>query len=186
MLQINLKNMNNKLKSIIAALPLVVLASCGNQETESHADHNTTVNTSTTNSSKKVLEADLVDGKQLVTLMAGDDMKYNAKEIKVKANTPLVLTLKHTGKMPLKSMGHNVVILTQEAIVADFINAANAATQTDYIPQEKKSEIIAHTKMLGGGESDEITFTFTQPGTYPYLCSFPGHSMIMKGKFIVE
>lgn len=174
----------NKLKYLVAALPLALVISCGSN-TEETATHPTTVTTTNT-ANKKVLVADEVDGTQIVTLMAGDDMKFNAKEVQVKANMPIKLTLKHTGKMPLKSMGHNVVILKPETVVSDFANAANAAEAIDYIPENMKDAIIAHTKMLGGGEMDEITFTITEKGTYPFLCSFPGHSGMMKGKFIVE
>jgi azurin len=45
---------------------------------------------------------------------------------------------------------------------------------------------VAHTKLIGGGESDTINFTITEPGTYDYICSFPGHLALMKGKLIVE
>lgn len=178
-----------KQKLALLALPLVALLSCGTNDsttTTTTTPTATTSSSSTSASNKKVLTADVVDGQQIVVLMAGDDMKFNAKEVQVKANMPIELTLKHTGKMPLKAMGHNVVILKPEAVVPDFANEANAAKDSDYIPATQKDLIVAHTKMLGGGESDVITFTFDKPGTYPFLCSFPGHSGIMKGKFIVE
>ena len=172
-----------KIVHFFLTLPLLALFSCGSTDTTTNP---TTANTTTTAKSNKTLTADLVDNQQFLTLLAGDDMKFNAKEVIVKANIPITLTLKHTGKMPLTSMGHNVVILTAETVVPDFANAANAAKETDYIPADLKSSIIAHTKMLGGGETDQITFTFSTAGTYPYLCTFPGHSGMMKGKFIVE
>ncbi|WP_256377550.1 plastocyanin/azurin family copper-binding protein [Pedobacter sp. L105] len=42
------------------------------------------------------------------------------------------------------------------------------------------------TKLIGGGESDTIMFTINEKGTYDYVCSFPGHSALMKGKLIIE
>ena len=59
-----------------------------------------------------------------------------------------------------------------------------AAKDNGYIPEG--DDIIAHTKMIGGGESVEITFDAPAAGTYDYICPFPGHYGIMKGKFIVE
>ncbi len=40
--------------------------------------------------------------------------------------------------------------------------------------------------MIGGGQSDQISFTVNEPGTYVFLCTFPGHYQIMRGEFIVE
>ena len=44
--------------------------------------------------------------------------------------------------------------------------------------------VIAHTKLLGGGESDAVTFpvaSLKAGEAYTYFCSFPGHSALMKG-----
>jgi len=43
-----------------------------------------------------------------------------------------------------------------------------------------------YTRMLGGGESDTITFDAPEPGTYIFICSFPGHYQLMMGEFIVS
>ena len=48
-------------------------------------------------------------------------------------------------------------------------------------------KIVAHTKLLGAKESDEISFTLTEPGEYTYLCSFPAHYLTgMKGVIVVQ
>ena len=39
--------------------------------------------------------------------------------------------------------------------------------------------------MLGGGESDTITFNPPEPGVYTFICTFPGHYMLMMGEFHV-
>ena len=70
--------------------------------------------------------------------------------------------------------------------MSSFGNKAMMAKDTDYIPAELKGSVIAHTKTLGGGESDSIEFAAPAPGTYDYICSFPGHSSLMKGKLIVQ
>ena len=46
--------------------------------------------------------------------------------------------------------------------------------------------MVAHTKLLGGGESDEITFTAPAAGEYPFICTFPGHFAIMQGVMTVK
>lgn len=169
-------------QSILIFAISCLLVSCSDSEPATHQHPSG----QSSNINKAILEADVTDGKQVVVLLADDNMKFNAKEVKVKAGMPLELTLKHTGKAPKSTMGHNVVILQPDVVVSDFVNRANAAEATDYIPEELAGQIIIHTKMLGGGESDTKTFTFEKPGTYTFLCTFPGHSMIMKGKFVVE
>ena len=49
-----------------------------------------------------------------------------------------------------------------------------------------KGSVLANTKVVGGGEKDTIEFTAPAPGTYDYICTFPGHYAIMKGKLVVQ
>jgi azurin len=86
------------------------------------------------------------------------------------------------------SKGHNLVILEQEADEKAFVEAAMNAPVTEYVPVEMSDVIIAHTKLLGPGESDTITFKApTKKGRYVFLCSFPGHYQIgMKGYMVVR
>lgn len=122
----------------------------------------------------------------VVTLNAGDDMKYDITEIKVKAGQTVKLTLHHTGKLPVSGMGHNFVLLASGVDLTEFAQAAIKAKDTEYIPADYTDDILAHTKLIGGGETTEIEFTAPEKGTYDYLCTFPGHYAMMQGKFIVE
>lgn len=120
-----------------------------------------------------------------VVILTDDGMRFNVRKIKVKSGQKIKLTLKHNGKLEKKIMGHNVVFLRKNVKLSDFAVKAMAAKDNDYIP-EGTQEVIAHTKMLGGGETTQIEFTAPDPGTYQYICSFPGHFGMMKGKLIVE
>lgn len=120
-----------------------------------------------------------------IVITGNDMMQYNTKEIRVKAGTTVTLTLKHIGKLDKKVMGHNWVLLKEGVDLNGFVAIASVATDNDYLPAETQ-DVIAHTKMLGGGETDTITFEAPAPGTYQYLCTFPGHFAMMQGKFIVE
>ncbi len=121
-----------------------------------------------------------------VTITGNDQMKFDKNEIRVKAGQKVKLTLKHVGKMEKSVMGHNWALLTQDADMATVGQASATAVDTDYIPADMKDKFIAHTKMLGGGESDTIEFDAPAPGTYTFMCTFPGHYALMQGKFIVE
>lgn len=125
--------------------------------------------------------------KQVVELELGsnDQMQYDKTELRVPANSTVKLTLKHNGKMPKEAMGHNFVLLQKGTDVAAFaMKAIEAGVEKEHIPAGKS--VIANTKLIGGGESTTISFDAPAKGTYDYICSFPGHYGIMKGKFIVE
>jgi len=119
--------------------------------------------------------------------LAGNDlMKFDKSELKAKAGEEVTLTLRHTGKIDIKVMGHNFVLLKQGTSIPAFSAKASAAGQSnDWIPEDTDA-VIAHTKMIGGGQTTSVTFTAPAAGTYDFICSFPGHSGLMKGKFIVE
>lgn len=121
-----------------------------------------------------------------ITVNSNDQMKFDVNEIIVKENQVVVLTLYHTGTMPKASMGHNLVIIDKDISLSDFAEKSFSAKGNDYIPKSESKNIIAYTGLLGGGESDTITFMAPVKGSYDFLCSFPGHYSIMKGKFIVE
>jgi azurin len=120
-----------------------------------------------------------------IEVEANDQMKFNVSEIKAKAGQEVTIVLKHVGTMPKTAMGHNLVILNQGVDMAAFAKTAIAAKATDYVPADSK-DVLAHTKLIGGGETTEVTFTAPAAGQYDFLCSFPGHYAMMKGKFIVE
>jgi azurin len=124
-----------------------------------------------------------------IELTGNDQMQFSTKALEVTAGDTVVLTLKHIGKLPKAAMGHNFVLLKSDAKVMDFAMAAGKAATTEYIPADEpsKAAMIAHTKLIGGGETDTLTFTApAEPGAYPFLCSFPGHFALMQGVLIVK
>lgn len=119
--------------------------------------------------------------------ISGNDlMKFNKSKLTVFEGQKVILTLNHTGKMAAKSMGHNIVILQQGVDVSGFAMKAIAASETGYVPQDALADVVAYTKVIGGGESTTIEFDAPAAGTYDFICSFPGHYALMKGKFIVK
>ena len=121
-----------------------------------------------------------------IVLTGDDQMKYDKTLFKVKAGQNIKLDFKNIGKLPAAAMSHNVVILAQGTDVQAFGEAAVTAKATDHIPQDMISDVIAHTKLLGPGQSDEITFKLPDPGVYDFICSFPGHFGTMRGKIVAE
>lgn len=123
-----------------------------------------------------------------VEITANDQMKFNLEAFQVAPGSTVKLTLKNIGSMPKYSMGHNVVILDLGTDSGKFVEAAMNSAGTEYIPAAQKGKVVAHTKLLGGGEEDTIVFVAPQkPGDYPFICSFPGHMQVgMKGTMKVR
>lgn len=121
-------------------------------------------------------------------ITCNDQMTYNSKGFEVISGQKVSLTLKNVGKIPLKTMGHNLVLLKPGTSLAVFAGKAGAEKNKGYMPQdvETKKAIVASTKRLGGGDSDTITFTLTAPGDYPFMCTTPGHFSVMQGVIKVK
>jgi azurin len=123
-----------------------------------------------------------------IELVADEKMKYDKEEIAAKPGETIRIVLKAVGTMPKTIMAHNFVLLKPGADVAEFNKAAFNARPTDFLPPEKKDEIIAATGLAAGGETVEVTFKApAKAGSYNFICSFPGHfAMGMRGKLIVK
>jgi azurin len=113
-----------------------------------------------------------------VEVQADDKMRYDVTAMEAKPGQKIVVTFKNVGTTPKFSMGHNFVVLDRsvnEQNVTKFLDAASTEASHDYVPPSSR-EVLAHSKLLGPGESDVVTFNAPQiPGAYLYLCSFPGH-----------
>lgn len=118
-------------------------------------------------------------------IVSDDAMKFDPKEIQVKSSCKQYkITLKHEGKMPKSAMGHNVVLskaADKDGVLADGQTAGEA---NNYV-KAGDERVIAHTKLLNGGEQDSVTFDVSKLAkgeAYEYYCSFPGHYATMNGK----
>ncbi len=181
------------LSKIVGLMAMVLLLSCGNEKKD---EERVTIGEEGTLQKMDVEENDTSaqdeanpnqDEKDMVQLSieGNDQMKFNKNELKVKAGQTVKLTLKHTGQLSKDVMGHNFVLLKKGTDLSQFAEKATQAKSSDYVP-EGTDQVIAHTKIIGGGEETTITFEAPEAGTYDFICSFPGHWVQMQGKFIVE
>jgi azurin len=127
-------------------------------------------------------------GGRTVELTGGDDMKYNMTTINAKPGETLHVVMRSTGTIPKIAMAHNFVLLKLGTDVDAFLKSAMNARDTDYVPAEQKADVIASTKLAGPGETMEVTFKVpAKAGSYPYMCTFPGHYTAgMKGQLVVQ
>jgi len=126
---------------------------------------------------------------QTVTISGNDMMKFDKTGFEVKAGTKVKLVFKNVGKIPKIAMGHNVVILKKGITAIAFGQKALAAgaNAVNALPDSVKGDVLAHTKLLGPDETDTIIFDAPkEAGDYEYVCTFPGHFALMRGKMSVK
>jgi azurin len=115
-----------------------------------------------------------------------NQMTFDKKELAVAADcTQVELTLHHSGTLPAQAMGHNWVLAKASDMAGVVSDGASASFANDHI-KPGDARVIAHTKIVGGGESTSVTFptsALTKGGQYSFFCTFPGHSALMKGSF---
>ena len=128
------------------------------------------------------------DGIRIIRLTGSDTLQYNVKEITDAPGEKLNIEFTNIGTMPKQAMAHNWVLLNKPMSDGE-VNAIAMAASTkppEFMPDDK-SAILAHTKMLGSGEKDTVQMIApAEPGTYPYVCTFPGHFALMRGNLVVK
>lgn len=116
----------------------------------------------------------------------GNEMRYEQTTFEVSAGQEVTLTFENIADSP--AMVHNVVILNTDAedvVQRVGTNALAVGEAGGYIPED--DAIVAYTPLAQPGETVTVTFTApSEPGNYTYLCTFPGHYVLMQGTMVVS
>lgn len=125
---------------------------------------------------------------RVIAMTGTDAMKFSVTTIEAKPGEKLTVKLTGQGAIPKVAMAHNFVLLAAKTDANAFVTAAAPARATDFIPPDKKAQVLAATKLAGNGETVEVTFEAPkQPGVYEFICTFPGHYAAgMKGTLTVK
>lgn len=123
-----------------------------------------------------------------VAITANDTLKFSVTRIEVQPGQRVHIQLKNTGSMPKEVMGHNWILLKAGTNISAYATAALSAKSEGYQPRALAGEVLASISLLGPRQVGEVTFEApTTPGSYPYLCTFPGHFQAgMQGLLIVK
>ena len=108
-------------------------------------------------------------------------MRYDKVHLVVQAGQPVQITLENPD-----AHAHNLVIVVPGALAEVGVVASQMLEDSDkfqgkaYVPNSDK--VLLASQMVRGGQSDAMTFVAPESiGTYPYLCTFPGHWVSMNG-----
>ena len=115
-------------------------------------------------------------------------MEYDTKAFTVKVGQKVKITFENTHPIP---QPHNIVFGKPGTKDKLMMAAMQMAASPDgmakgYIP-ENNTDVLFHTKLLQPTQKEVLEFTApAEAGLYVYLCTFPGHAMLMNGIMTVE
>ena len=127
----------------------------------------------------------LSDSPELTTIRIGtvrEKMMYDVKQLAVKPGKKIKLTFANNDFMP-----HNIMLVKPGKADEVGVKAAELGAKgfdVAFVPES--SDILWASKLVDFGQEQMIEFTAPgETGAYPYICSFPGHHLIMRGVLIV-
>jgi azurin len=120
-----------------------------------------------------------------LTVKAGQNLTFQPRTLRARAGEPLRLTFVNPDVVP-----HNWALVKPGALerVGDRVNRLVAepdAAARHYVPQT--DDVLFYTDVVSPERQFTIYFRAPQQkGRYPFLCTFPGHWMVMNGELVVE
>ena len=136
--------------------------------------------TTTRNPHRKALA-----GARLIEIGAAKNLMYDKRELRAKVGEPIRLVFSNPDAVP-----HNWALLKPGTLQkvgrqCNQLIADPDAAARHYIP--KSQDVLAYTDVTSPYSKFTIYFRApNQPGRYPYLCTFPGHWMVMNGTLVVD
>jgi putative membrane-bound dehydrogenase-like protein len=135
----------------------------------------------------EILPGGLVsDTKELTTFRVNtvvEKMKYDVKTLEVAAGKKTRIIFANPDAMP-----HNLVIVkpgTANDVAAAAVALGAKGFEKKFIPES--DDVIAYSDLIERGETDVLEFTApSKPGDYVFVCTFPGHALLMRGTLKVR
>jgi uncharacterized cupredoxin-like copper-binding protein/glucose/arabinose dehydrogenase len=118
------------------------------------------------------------EGDRQLLLSTKPGLKFDHDLLTAKAGEKVLLVFRNDDDML-----HNFVLCAPgrgNAVGEAALKLGVEAAERSYVPTTE--DVIVHTAILEPGATDRIFFEApSQPGDYEYICSFPGHSTLMRG-----
>lgn len=115
---------------------------------------------------------------KVITLGTKPGLKFDTESLTIKAGSKVKLTFANSDDML-----HNFVLTAPASgnVVGEMVTKMGLdGEKYNFVPATAK--VLVHTVLLQPGQSDTVYFTAPKvPGIYPFICTYPGHYMVMKG-----
>ena len=109
-------------------------------------------------------------------------MKFDVENITVDEGSWIRITLVNEG-IDI-AMQHNIVFIKYGTRKEIATQAIDAGPDMKYVPNN--DNVVAASDLAMPGETVVLEFKAPAKGNYEYLCTYPGHSEIMRGYLIVK
>ena len=109
----------------------------------------------------------------------GDSLVFDKSNFEVAAGAEVVLVFDN-----VSTINQHTWVLVNLGTKDDVAVRGTTHPTTNWI-QPDDPDVIANTKLLNAGETGEVSFAAPPPGTYQFVCTFPGHNATMFGDFVV-
>ena len=127
----------------------------------------------------------LDEGDTITVVASGanmSEMRFDKKAIRVPANKQI--TVKLINESTDATMPHNLVFI-QPGTANDVGQAGISYKENAYVNPDD-GNVIAHSPLAQMDETVYFSFTTPAAGEYEFICSYPGHWGLMKGKFVTR
>jgi azurin/sugar phosphate isomerase/epimerase len=123
-------------------------------------------------------------GREII-IEAALGLQFVQKQLTAKAGEKLTLIFKNPDVVPHNWLLAKPGSLEKLGALCNLMITDPKGLEKHYVPDSP--EVLVYTDMTNPQGTFTIHFTAPEkPGSYPYLCTFPGHWMIMNGQLKVE
>lgn len=126
-----------------------------------------------------------IDKSRPIAIETGKNLSFAPRTFTASPGEAIQFTLKNSDVVP-----HNWILiapgqLSSVGSQANRLVADPDAVTRQYVPQI--DDVLTYTNVVAPGQSYSIYFQAPQkPGRYPFLCTYPGHWMVMNGELLIE
>ncbi len=123
-------------------------------------------------------------GGRKIDIATGSNLSFATRRLEARPGELIELTLRNPDVVP-----HNWALVKPGTLrrvgqLANRLISDPDAAIRQYIPES--DDVLAHTDVVLPQSDFTIYFNAPQqPGRYPYLCTFPGHWLVMNGELVV-
>ena len=154
------------MKKIIGILSIALLFSCGSSDKPETSMESNEANASIVN--------------EFTIKAVGNtmqEMAFDTKELEVKAGSTVKITLVNEGIDA--SMIHNIVFVKKGTTEEVAMACVAAGPDKNFVAENPN--IIAASGLANPQQTIVLEFIAPPKGSYEFLCTYPGHSNMMKG-----